>query len=208
LRGRKFYRHHGQARAGEYRRAGDLQDDQNRTVRDALLPGAVFSFTVRFQNLAAVELGALLWSLEMDRRGVHRLGFGKPLGFGSVTIEVTGVRLLDTAERYASLANDGWKTCSDWSTRFVEPFKRALALRHAVAGFEMLDNVRDLRALLTDPPSDLPVHYPRAGRDPEPAGRNFEWFMGNKRRDQPVNLSLPADDQGLPLMTREGVNIA
>lgn len=94
LRGRKFYRHHGSAREREYRRAGDRLDDQNRTVRDALLPGARFEFTVSFENLAPVELGALLWSLHLGEQGFHRLGFAKPLGFGSVAVKVNELRQL------------------------------------------------------------------------------------------------------------------
>ena len=71
LRGRKVYRHHGVISEGEFRRAGDICDDQNRTVKDALKPGARFEFTIDFENLAPVELGALLWTLEMDRQGYH-----------------------------------------------------------------------------------------------------------------------------------------
>jgi CRISPR-associated protein (TIGR03986 family) len=206
LRGRKIYRHHGRARAEEFQRANGICDDQNRTIEDALSPDATFEFTVRFHNLAAVELGALLWSLEMDRRGFHRLGFGKPLGFGSVTIRVDNVRVLDPAERYGDLSLDGWHPVSDWQVRFVEPFKRALALRFQSRDFESLDNVKDLRALLGEPPSNLAIHYPRTGRMPDPKGKNFEWFMGNNRKHfAPLPPAL--EDQGLPLLTRDGVEI-
>lgn len=66
LRGRKVYRHHGQTREDVYRREDTARDDQNRTARDVLPPGNKFEFTIEFDNLAPVELGALLWSLEMD----------------------------------------------------------------------------------------------------------------------------------------------
>jgi CRISPR-associated protein (TIGR03986 family) len=206
LRGRKFYRHHGVAREEEYRRAGDVCDDQNRTVKDALAPGAHFEFTIDFENLAPVELGALLWSLEMDGQGYHRLGFAKPLGFGSVKINISEVKVLDAKTRYASLAEDGWKKVTDWK-KCVELFKQALANRFSQDDdFESLVNVRDLRALLGDPSNNLPVHYPRTARRPDPSGKNFEWFMGNNRYSH--YALLPAtEDEGLPLITRDGVEV-
>ncbi len=205
LRGRKLYRHHGIAREEEYRRAGDRCDDQNRTVRDALKPGALFNFSVHFENLAPVELGALLWSLEMDRQCVHRLGFAKPLGFGSVRINVDSVMTLDPARRYNSLEDDGWQQHADWQKEYVEMLKRELESCYPAGDFENLDNVRDLRALLGDQTPILPIHYPRTDRVPDPEGRNFEWFMGNNRY---AGYTLgPADaDQGLPLLSRDGPN--
>jgi CRISPR-associated protein (TIGR03986 family) len=206
LRGLKVYRHHGTANEQEYYRAGGRCDDQNRTVRDALLPGASFEFAVHFENLAPVELGALLWSLEMDQRGYHRLGFGKPLGFGSVRVRVSSVTVMDTAKRYTTLADDGRRTVSDWQTGFVDRFKSRLAERYRASDFEALPNVEDMRALLAEPPAGLPVHYPRTARRPDPDGKNFEWFMGNSRHHR-YTLPPATDDTGLPLMTRDGTEI-
>lgn len=206
LRGRKFYRHHGVAREQEYRRAGDKCDDQNRTVNDALAPGARFEFTVNFENLGPFELGALLWSLEMDGQGYHRLGYAKPLGFGSVKIEIGDLKVLDAKGRYNSLIDDGWQQVAD-RTKCIEQFKRALAEHYGDGDFEVLENVQDLRILLSDPINNLPVHYPRTARDPDPSGKNFEWFMGNNRSAY-YALSLPENDQGLPLITRDGVKVS
>jgi CRISPR-associated protein (TIGR03986 family) len=206
LRGRKFYRHHGERLSeAEYRSPGDARSDQNRTIHGVLRPGSVFEFTVDFENLAAVELGALLWSLEMEGWH-HRLGLGKPLGFGSARIAVTGLGVLDTAERYSSLAG-GWRDALRHKQSLVERFQRAMAERYGKP-FGDLDNVRDLRALLAATPQ-LPVHYPRPTRAPAPDGRNYEWFIGNKRsgRDAGPRLALllPEDDRaGLPLLDRYG----
>lgn len=67
--------------------------------------------------------------------------------------------------------------------------------------------VLDLKALL-NPPPDLPIHYPRSTPQPDPEGKNFEWFMENKHR----RLTLPlAEDEsrdkvveGLPLLKKKG----
>ncbi|MGI8783258.1 MAG: TIGR03986 family type III CRISPR-associated RAMP protein [Acidobacteriota bacterium] len=206
LRGRKVYRHHGKASEKEYRRFGDVGDHQNRTACGALKPGATFRFTIHFSNLAPVELGALLWTLEMDGQGVHRLGCAKPLGFGSVKIRVDadGVKVLDPAVRYSS-DQAGWRFAENWKVECVEKFKTAMAERYRVSGFEELGNIRDIRSLLADPPDALPVHYPRTERVPTEKGENFKWFMGNKKAD--LRLLDPPDDTGFPLLTESGVKV-
>jgi CRISPR-associated protein (TIGR03986 family) len=49
-----------------------------------------FVSTVRFHNLRPVEFGALLWALEWGDRKTHchRLGMGKPYGYGQISIQV------------------------------------------------------------------------------------------------------------------------
>ena len=161
---------------------------------------------MEFENLAPVELGALLWSLDMDGKGFHRLGFAKPLGFGSVRVQVTTVALLSVAERYGTLSRNGWQPpVANWQSKYVEVFKSALARRYR-KGFEELDNIQDLRSLLSEPPGSLPIHYPRSSKTPDPKGRNFEWFLGNNRS---CHYTLPpaASDQGLPLIQRDGTEL-
>lgn len=208
LRGRKFYRHHGIACEKEFRRAGDKYDDQNRTVRDAMLPGSRFRFTVRFENLAPVEVGALLWSLEIENECFHRLGFAKPLGFGSTKVSVKQVTALNPKKRYASIRDSGIEQIPNWQAVFVKPFKHALANMYRANNFDFdsLDNVRDLRAILSEHPNQLPVHYPRVTQNPDPDGKNFEWFMGNNRKHFYV-LAPATDDEGLPLFLKDGTEV-
>ena len=80
--------------------AGNLKVQTNLVT---LPPGTVFRSRLTFHNLRPVELGALLWALsfgdeaafggnanEITKR--HRLGMGKPLGLGEVTIRVTKLK--------------------------------------------------------------------------------------------------------------------
>lgn len=136
----------------------------------------------------------------------HRIGLGKPLGFGSVIIKVTGITLLDPQVRYGT-GEAGWVDALASKDSWVAGFKTAMAERYGVP-FDELTNIRDLRALLAESP-DLPVHYPRTDEEPSPEGRNFEWFMGNNRagRDAGPRLTLrPADTdtEGLPLLDKYG----
>lgn len=212
LRGRKFYRHHNAANPTEYRRSTDRshagKDDQNRTILNALKPGNQFRFVLQFENLAPAELGALLWSLELEHAQFHRLGYAKPLGFGSISLAVTRLEILDTSSRYNMLGPNGY--LADWSDQrhtLIEDFKRQLVQVYGQS-FDVLPNIRDLLALLSRSP-DLPIHYPRTTQRPSAEGKNFEWFVGNKRsgRDAGPRLTLKFADQdsaGLPLLNKYG----
>jgi len=209
LRGRKVYRHHGdRLHLQEYQSVNGNKSDQNRTVHGVQKAGSRFEFTVEFENLAPVELGALLWSLRLEGWH-HRIGYAKPLGFGSARIEVLSVSILNPEVRYASLSDtaDGWIDRTDQIDVWIDDFKRAMAARYG-ARFDKLANIRDLEALLADTPP-LPVHYPRPTPQPQVQGKQYEWFVGNKRGGQNpgprLALPLADDDQaGLPLIDKDG----
>jgi CRISPR-associated protein (TIGR03986 family) len=214
LRGRKLYRHHGHGsdegywtdKNREYRI--DKKSDQNRTLDDALLPGSRFEFELHFENLAPVELGALLWTLQLEGSQYHRLGLGKPLGFGSVrlTVDEGSVRLLEPEERYTSLMSAAERPASAEERQFwLDSFKAAMA-RAYESKFEELPSIKDLLALLSDPPLALPIHYPRPDVRPSEEGRNYEWFIGNNRNPRArLVLELPGEERGLPLIDKTGV---
>lgn len=207
IRGRKFYRHHHpgvQMKEQEYRRANGRTDDQNRTIRDPLASDCRFSFEIDFENLAALELGALLWSLELDGQACHRLGYGKPLGFGSVRLSIDDLQLIDPAARYASAEPDAGRCrVTDRKADYVRVFQEAMAAHYPEGdkGFASLPNISDLLALLSRSPEDLPIHYPRTGQIPDAEGKNFEWFVANTRGPGYV-LRGPQEDRGLPLVQK------
>lgn len=201
LRGRKFYRHHGEANPDEYQR--DDKSEQNRTVRGALKPGATFTFTVDFENLAPLELGALLYTLELKEGMFHRLGYAKPLGFGSVKVRVESVQTIDWETRLQSLEpNAGWQPID--AKQHKQEF---LAMMQGIYGDNFAEMLADLRALFGAPP-ELPIHYPRPTRQFNPDHPQYEWFMGNKKRvdkqqDNAVPLALAEKDtEGLPLIEK------
>jgi len=201
LRGRKFYRHQGKwIDEKEYLRS--TKDSQNRTVRDALKPGAKFAFTLNFENLAEEELGALLWTLELEEGMFHRLGFAKPLGFGSVKITVKSVKVLNLQNRYTSFREDGWESVNGYH-KWVDIFKKGMSEAYGYLSFDEMPNIQDLHCLLGEPDVEH-IHYPRTNQDPEERGENFKWFVGNKRRRPPIPLPLTEADIGLPIMDEWG----
>jgi CRISPR-associated protein (TIGR03986 family) len=207
LRGRKFYRHQGDRLSEQAFTSPDgKQTDQNRTVKGVVKPQSTFEFELEFENLVEIELGALLWSLELDGWH-HRLGLGKPLGFGSVTIEVKEMKLLDPIQRYGGF-KAGWDDDAlERKKDYVTAFQEAMVGRYGRGddGFYELENIIDLKALLAESPS-LPVHYPRSTEHPQPEGKNYEWFVGNKRKDGPrIALRLATEDtEGLPVVDKFG----
>lgn len=209
IRGRKFYRHHGDRfNPQEYQSVNSAKGDQNRTLHGVQKAGCVFEFNVDFENLSEIELGALVWSLAMEGWH-HRLGLGKPLGFGSAKIEVINVRTFNPMARYATVSQeiDGWVEQIGRVHDWIVAFKQAMQARYGVP-FEQLANVRDMNALLAASPP-LPVHYPRPTTRPQAEGKQYEWFVGNKRSGQDAGprlvLRLANEDrEGLPLIDKYG----
>jgi hypothetical protein len=159
-------------------------------VQGVIEPTSTFTFTLNFENLAELELGALLWALELEEGMHHRLGYAKPLGFGSVRLKVKSLETMDWAQRWTALASDtGWRPAFDHKTRLVEEFKAKMREIYP-ADFERAR--AELANILGNPPGNLPVHYPRKERNPHPEGKNFEWF-----KDKSKTLSLALKDQGL-----------
>lgn len=204
LRGRKFYRHHGDEpskhRNGyEYERVTNAEnngkDDQNRTVRGVVEPDSQFEFTLDFENLAPLELGALLWALELEEGMFHRLGYAKPLGFGSIKQNVTKLEWVNWLQRLESLDVDaGWQEATGRKENLKQEFTQAMR-KHYGDDFDRL--LAELRAILSQHSDGLPVHYPRKGETPSIEGKNFEWFTDKKMSNE--TLALATNDEGLPL---------
>ncbi|MCB2160720.1 TIGR03986 family CRISPR-associated RAMP protein [bacterium] len=200
LRGRKFYRHHGKLVPQEYKRppkdGEPVRDKFNRTVQGVRDKGTQFKFSIRFENLAPLELGALLYSIRLESGMFHRIGYGKPLGFGSVQITIEELNTIDWRVRLQSLdCEAGMINAKERIDSWIVDFKEEMKNLYPGEFEQML---ADLRAILSLPANDLPIHYPRPGKEPAPDGKQFEWFMKNKEQ----TLSLPQDDEGLYISLR------
>jgi hypothetical protein len=97
--GRKFYYH--------TIRAIDKGQNQGITVQQAARE-YTFKTQIQFKNLTAAELGTLLIVLGQDPKYpiALKVGGGKPIGMGTMTVEVTAARVLqnkgDLRDRYSS----------------------------------------------------------------------------------------------------------
>jgi CRISPR-associated protein (TIGR03986 family) len=152
IRGHKLYWHRWEERKNleivkEPKNYGgllaDLQSEKPKDRQHTLIcpvkSGVVFRGRIRFENLSAIELGALLCALRLPPECEHRLGMGKPLGLGSVRIE-SKLFLINRKERYACWEDDGVKEedGSSYENAFVEAM-----LAHARSSGETLIDEND-----------------------------------------------------------------
>jgi len=177
LRGRKFYWHHPDYSSdiSYYEHPQRERSNQNRTVTP-LLSGNTFEFTVEFENLEKHELGLLFYTLQLEEDMGHKLGMGKPLGFGSIKIDPE-LHLLDRKERYLDIFALPDEHMTD-TGQYIEAFQQWLEDETGEPFYE-LNNILDLLDILNlTPPAE--VKYPPGG---------FEWFRRNQK------TPLPAIDQ-------------
>lgn len=219
LRGRKFYWHHaGTPESSEYwKKASSTRQnggwfaefrhptaertDQNRSINAWVKPGTGFQAQIDVSNLTAEELGGLLWLVGSSGPGMLRVGFGKPLGFGSVRVCIDAERTQLwvcggggsegvtigpdlVMSRYRALHVDpGSKgTTEEIIDCLVSSFIKA-ADEHALEQF----------AAIMAGNTSFRVHYPRRANGyppppPNPEGENFRWFVENERQ---LKFSLP-----------------
>lgn len=108
IAGRKFYFHHN----GEPRTAQQLLEIRNKPGEyrnqyiEPLDTDVEFEARIDFSNLEADEFAALLLAVTLQRFKRwdmrHKIGYGKPIGLGSIRIDATKLCLVDYATRYTS----------------------------------------------------------------------------------------------------------
>lgn len=109
LAGRKFYRHMPSVQKVEHIKATDvntIKSDQAVLARYICAPNSAFKFCIRFARLRNWELGALLATIQphllansdKPKDCAHKLGLGRPLGMGSVCINVDQLRVRKESE--------------------------------------------------------------------------------------------------------------
>lgn len=205
--GRKFYLH--QKKDGTPWKTRHLDDKccKQKVEITPVRDGAVFYFHIDFDNLSAIELGLLLYSLNPSNTFHHKLGMGKPLGLGTVKIEPVGLFTINRKERYSVKPDEdifaegrkryhyGWlknkenyEILNDLYKQEAQDYDKGLKqidcakLRQDFA--EKMDkDIQKALELLGNPDNvKLNVHYPQLkGKDIE--NENFRWFMNNDDRD-------------------------
>lgn len=187
------------------------QDDQNRSVKGWVRPDTRFSFDLHVHNLSQVELGALLWLLELPDDHYLRLGGGKPLGFGSVRLSLDGQHTdlrcgpSETRNRYTSWspAGAGLSSTADAKEAFEVATRQAYKAEH----FDDIDFIKGFLVACYGFRDGLPIHYPRATDDgnpgpPSPEGESFKWFVANEKKGGYQTLGNLHADRGLKTLVK------
>ncbi|MGQ0594715.1 MAG: TIGR03986 family type III CRISPR-associated RAMP protein [Gammaproteobacteria bacterium] len=218
--GRKFYLHAWQqngevvklnskgsrdANVREPWRSHDSPTGPKRHLKVRVKPvkkGCVFYFHVDFDNLSATELDLLCFALQPNSLFHHKLGMGKPIGLGTVRVNIEGLFLVNRLVRYGS--DDvfdrsryhqvwwGGHHSAEWRSRYrlemvaatgqptiaqqEQPEQRAARYLEQHTG----STTHVLLALGNPQNIRDPVHYPQlANLDVEV--ETFKWFVYNDR---------------------------
>ncbi|MHA1284120.1 MAG: TIGR03986 family type III CRISPR-associated RAMP protein [Promethearchaeota archaeon] len=111
IRGHKIFWHRKTPERGPngWSEGRIIRDTQHITFKP-IKSGVKFKAKIRFENLSDIELGALLFVLNLPNECYHKIGMGKPLGLGSIQI-ISRLFLINRIERYNSLfEEDKWNT--------------------------------------------------------------------------------------------------
>ncbi len=101
VRGRKFYLHHAPAfNGGQPWRSNEDAKAAQKVIIQPVDRGSSFHFHLDYDNLSPQELSLLLYSLRPSPSFRHKLGLGKPIGLGSVRIDINHVSAVNRTERY------------------------------------------------------------------------------------------------------------
>ena len=163
--GRKFYVHHNGwksvldgVKLGEDRNVR-ITPSPNNSSFQVMAQDQKFQFEIKMKNLREWELGLLIYTLELEPGLAHKLGRGKPLGFGSVAVQVD--------EMHRRRDSGSWEI---WSDESLVAKKAALKkigwdelktnlLKIKDPGIEP-EHITRLRRLLQIPQADCMVYYP------------------------------------------------
>ena len=132
IRGYKIYWHNDNEdwKANDSEKRLDAGKTADKRITKDLTPlekGSKFKSKIRFQNLSAVELGALLMIFDLNgvKNPAYKIGMGKPLGFGSV--KITPQLYIENSDAYTGeiFDSEGFKSpckASDTQT-YIKAFK-------------------------------------------------------------------------------------
>ena len=162
--------------------------------------GTEFKFHVTFDNLTHEELQLLCYALKPDENFCHRLGYGKPVGLGVVSIQPNRIQVVNRKLRYEQQEN------LLKSTRFNLESNTSVGEMSATHARSIPDQHQVIvvsgRAVKVSPTST--VSYPvRPGQNAEE--KLYEWFVTNRERSGDVSQKLTPllPDRSIPALTKE-----
>jgi CRISPR/Cas system CSM-associated protein Csm3 (group 7 of RAMP superfamily) len=163
IAGRKFYFHHApdQGPVTENRIIMMNGRPANRYIQP-LDRDTQFHMRIDFTNLEADEFAALLLAITLEKDMRHKIGYGKPMGLGSIYLAPTRLKLVDYAARYTTSGNTRGITLYEGDTLWpfidsqLDPFYEKHLLKVAMD---------DLRRIWRWPPDPAVEYYYPSKRD-------------------------------------------
>ncbi|HVB24690.1 MAG TPA: RAMP superfamily CRISPR-associated protein [Ktedonobacteraceae bacterium] len=159
IAGRKYYFHHSQDK--EPLTADRLILMGGRPANRYIRPLDIetrFHFRLDFTNLTKDEFGVLLLAVRLEDDMRHKIGYGKPLGLGSIELRPISMMLIDYSTRYT-------QTGAGHSKRTVKGDDVWNVIDGYIRDFSMTGLVHiameDLRRIWGWPPNpDVDYYYP------------------------------------------------
>lgn len=197
IRGRKMYYHHHKGQLKYEMVKGDYKGDiirNNQNVSVELISNFTFTFKIDFVNLSKYELGLLLFAIDLKNENgqkmYHKIGMGKPLGLGTVEIEIDHAKsfLINRQTRYTGLFSNGQEALDNVKIKdIVNCYKEKQSQiyqgnKTSPSDFYRIPYISDLFHILevnTTPNGYPEVKYPRKCEGGEPRG--FKWFEDELR---------------------------
>jgi CRISPR/Cas system CSM-associated protein Csm3 (group 7 of RAMP superfamily) len=157
-----------------------------------------FTTTIHFDNLNASELQALCYLLHMpDAECYHRLGGGKPLGFGSVRIDITNAKIYGNAkgmkQRYETLLKDDLPAEQFMAVNTAKKLGTDYIAK--AANISELKKILDIWECVCKGFDEAPIQYPRVHENEEPVRAHsdgYAWFVEDKKNQKLPDLSESA----------------
>lgn len=191
-----------------------------------------FHFRIDFDNLSEDELDLLLMAIDPNLndkcagqggRFMHKIGLGKPLGLGSIKIQVAGVFLINRENRYTTTAitqtsrydsvrqaegfewPEGLSQCYSVERRAIDKVEDKKTLIKANIASSSLIDESTLKTLFKlgcreSLKDKCHVCYPFSSQDrqkPNDEGEGFKWFA-NRNNNQ--SLGFAESDKDVPTL--------
>ena len=202
VRGRKFYFH------GLPQKEDTLGPRQIETK--VAQSGSLFTFKVYFDDIRKDQLQQLLWVItigenQIDSKKMHKIGMGKPVGYGSVKITVDDIsfRELDKSSFAYSIKKQQY---DDYMQEF--DIEKHFDMK-ALSDFKTITNYsltvsEDENGQKRE---NVPISYPIAEREPKDKNESTEnlsaghqWFTGNRKTNNTFGRILPVLSSGVDAM--------
>jgi CRISPR/Cas system CSM-associated protein Csm3 (group 7 of RAMP superfamily) len=161
IAGRKFYFHHP-SDIKPLTARGFIHFGKNQTLANQyILPldnESAFHFRLDFTNLEEDEFAVLLLALVLEEDMRHKIGYGKPMGLGTIQLAPASITLVDYQTRYTNPGQGRGKTSLIGDVMWNEIYRLVDSFSNTQLMQLAMDDLR--RIWMWPPDSNVDYYYP------------------------------------------------
>lgn len=117
IRGYKYYWHKDVTSTSDWSEQNPGHLNVHAEKIKPLAPGNKFKGRIRFENLSDIELGAILFTLNLPSNCLLKIGLAKPYGLGSIQLSNIILTFKNPKDRYTKLFDP---TMQNWEKGLIE----------------------------------------------------------------------------------------